>query len=340
MLYLAPWDTWDPPRGSRRRGFVPRSTQDGQQFTAIDLRIDPTVGDGWCFLWRSSPSSDPGLVLLAADKRDTIPQAVRDNLANRLGISLGGGDVAWRVVGDVCVNDRSRWKVVQPARSTGYVDVLIDSRLWYRERRGARPEPAMDPVDDFNRADEDPLGNGDWTTTDGVGLDIVSNEVQAGSAGDDNCSRWTSDTFPDDQAGECDIVAIVAADAVGIGIALRANSDPDYYAAIGNGNQCEVWRYLDGVFASLATGGSGVSVSDRLRGEAEGSTIRCLVNGTEDVSTTDTNITAGDAGVAAYTGGVVTENRLDNWRAGSLGSLPAIHPDRVRHHHKVGSRPR
>ena len=149
---------------------------------------------------------------------------------------------------------------------------------------------------------------------------IVSNEVQAATNFDDNCAIWsdTVNDFNDDQFSEITQTAATAG-SDWIGLTCRVASDGDSYGGYCRtaSNDCEIYDVANGsTFTSLASGGSSTTNGEVGRFEVDGTTLRVLVEGVQQVSTTDTTYTTGQPGF------VITEDAgtpaADDWRGGDL----------------------
>lgn len=163
-------------------------------------------------------------------------------------------------------------------------------------------------LDNFNRANEDPLAGGaNWDGPLYAGfaeLKVVSNQAAA-AAGDNNFvgSWWDAATFGPDCEVFCTIATLPTVNNRGVHLHLRANSLPDQ-----DGYGCE-WRLdtggNDDIYIYKLTGGGGrsdlattaveMSAGVKLLFEAIGTTLTVYTNTgagwSQQVQTTDSSYT-------------------------------------------------
>jgi Fibronectin type III domain len=168
-------------------------------------------------------------------------------------------------------------------------------------------------TDNFNRA------NGALTTP-WVGVDnnhsIVSNQVAVGPA-NPTVSRY-NDTIGADQWVEGDLAGWTPGGGV-IYPAIRVNSG-DFYYAWNEGNNVAVYKRVGGSYSKIgSTSPTTYSSSCKVRLEAQGTTVRCYVDGALAVTATDASIATGQPGILSANGAGTT---FDNFRAGELPWTP------------------
>lgn len=134
-------------------------------------------------------------------------------------------------------------------------------------------------------------------------------------------SFWNADTFGDDQYSEYTVAQ--GPGSAYQGVVVRAASGPDGYFWIANlsSPNGSLYRVDDGTFTELQGGIPGpTAVNDVLRLEAEGSNLRCYLNGVQTGSTqSDATYASGSAGVGvSFTSGG-SPARGDDWEGGNLG---------------------
>lgn len=144
-----------------------------------------------------------------------------------------------------------------------------------------------------------------------------------------NFARWDGDTFGDDQYSQAVLAAIDAAGSGRFGLAVRITSpgadtaDKDGYCfAVRNwsGNEARyLYSVTDASETILDSDGTASSTSEVLRIEANGTTIRALVDDVEILSATDSTHTSGSAGLYANNKST-SDCRLDDWEGGNLGT--------------------
>jgi hypothetical protein len=183
---------------------------------------------------------------------------------------------------------------------------------------------ALPAADTFTRANGGLGAN--WTTvTSQTAPVIVGNLVQTtATGGADSVARWSADTFPNDQFSEIKIVAAASVAANAVGAVVRADSAADtFYAAIAQGPlgaaaSIILKKKIATVSTALITSTLTLAAGDMLRLSVTGTQLVVLVNGVARLSTVDSSIAAGSAGIhiaSSATGGV-TAAQLDDWSSG------------------------
>ena len=176
-------------------------------------------------------------------------------------------------------------------------------------------------TDTFDRADSSSLG-ADWTEDSGDWA-IVSNNVRQNTTGNSYRKLRWSGAAMDSADYSVEVVARSGGLSNGIGPAARcaASSTVTYYAYIIFGGDAAYLVEITGGSESVLATGSSVSANTNytLRLEVEGSTIRCYLNGSLDIETTDASLTSGPPGFAAY-GGNNANTYATTWTATDLAS--------------------
>ena len=176
-------------------------------------------------------------------------------------------------------------------------------------------------TDTFDRADSSSLG-ADWTEDSGDWA-IVSNNVRQNTTGNSYRKLRWSGAAMDSADYSVEVVARSGGLSNGIGPAARcaASSTVTYYAYIIFGGDAAYLVEITGGSESVLATGSSVSANTNytLRLEVEGSTIRCYLNGSLDIETTDASLTSGPPGIAAY-GGNNANTYATTWTATDLAS--------------------
>ncbi len=171
----------------------------------------------------------------------------------------------------------------------------------------------------FNRADESPLAS-PWAAASGFSGNwgLVSNAAQTTSGGF-NVSYYSGVSFPSDQWAEGVIGGLPAGKSAGV--AVRANnSSGDAYVFLYDVNDGAVrmYKFVGGSPTQLGTDVSVTgSIGSVLRLDAQGTTIRGIVDGVTKISVTDSAISAGSAGLYAGSTSCVP---IDGWSAGDFVS--------------------
>jgi hypothetical protein len=186
--------------------------------------------------------------------------------------------------------------------------------------------------DNFNRADET-LGTPNWQQIKpswGT-VDIVSNKIRATNAiGDVKAAGWIANTFSNDQYAE------VTLDATGIGwntqtiggVGCRWNglteSSASMYQAFWiniDPPEIRIVKVVSGSQTVLANQTYNPSAPFTLALECEGSTLRLLINGTTQLTTTDTALASGRPVIIARSDSSKPLPTVDDWSAGNIVSI-------------------
>jgi hypothetical protein len=184
----------------------------------------------------------------------------------------------------------------------------------------------MTLLDDFNRANG-ALG-ASWTALVGTApYSIISNAAAPDGASNENCVIYNAFTPGNDHWAAATVTAHNVDSFVGV--AVRA-SGTSWYGFYGDTLSRYLFSVVSGSYTVLATTGTGFAVNDVVRIEAEGTTIRALVNGVEWTSVTDSSLASGSAGLVTWSTGNV--GRLDDFSAADIGGAAAsfILPSRRR----------
>lgn len=194
---------------------------------------------------------------------------------------------------------------------------------------------ALPATDTFTAGDGTPLqnlhGGGVWVIDAGA-FGVYSNSLVGGSPSNVSLARRVADTYPNDQYAQGVIAEMTGSPEIGVGIRIQAGGNGYYY-------QCGAgWRALvkivGGTTTELgSTSNAGCAVSDVIRIEAEGTTIRVFRNGVPDTGlgtsgvANDATFSSGSAGVYAWS--AATTVRLDDWEAGALATPPTTRKRRL-----------
>ena len=152
--------------------------------------------------------------------------------------------------------------------------------------------------DNFNRANGG-LGT-NWTTVSGTTApQIVSNKAQPGSAGTLNSAYWNANTFGSNQYAAASFPNSSGTN-YGPGIAVRLSNSKGYILWYGNSpSTVSIWR-MDSSSSWTQLKASAkltVAATDVWQFQAVGSPLTGYQNGTQVVTTTDTNYTIGAPGI-------------------------------------------
>ena len=189
-------------------------------------------------------------------------------------------------------------------------------------------------TESFNTADSTTLGPDlSWTELEGD-MDIFSNTCRYAATLDSghSTSRANVDLASSDQYAQIVFVNALNGSTSAQGCHCRKDSSATltyYHFQISDESvdRRRTWRRVGGIFTSIGTTTGSAAVDDVLRGEIEGSTFRLKLNGVQQHSGTDTNITGNlRCGVGMQSGNLGnTRPRIDNFEAGDL-AVPIFPP--------------
>jgi hypothetical protein len=175
-------------------------------------------------------------------------------------------------------------------------------------------------TDNFNRADSTDLG-ASWDVVPGESnCQIVANAVRAGVGGGADCSEsYNGVTWPNDQYSQ---IVIVSLSDRFVGPVVRASTSANtlYLVECATTN-IYLYKVVSASGTLLVNYSGTVSVGDIIRLEAQGTTLRVFQNGTQRISTTDTSIASGRAGIHINLPGSQFDTAvLDNWEGGDFST--------------------
>jgi len=197
-----------------------------------------------------------------------------------------------------------------------------DDFIYVKKRVAAAAAPSWQMVasDNFNRANENPLGNGDWTTQPGFNaLKIVDNVVYASTEGAYAVSYWSGHTFGNDQA--CVFTATGTGNYQGCIIrGSGASSFSGYMFQLdANNTAAYIFRYDSGTQTQLGATTTTMSKAAGVKYKFEivGTTITIY----EDVgagwvnkdSRTDSTHASGYVGLMVYNSSTCQEDNFEGW---------------------------
>jgi hypothetical protein len=169
--------------------------------------------------------------------------------------------------------------------------------------------------DDFNRANG--AVGGDWSTLSGSAAPlIVSNHLEATANDQPYAAEWSADALGNDQWAEIDATLGSAYSEVVVSVRSDGEDGYEFYWYTDAGGSYALERRQSGSDAVLVDlPGVGTTGTRRLRIEAAGPTINCLVDGVVVISVFDSTFTAGAPEISLYRNGGTTPT-IDNFAAG------------------------
>jgi hypothetical protein len=141
---------------------------------------------------------------------------------------------------------------------------------------------------------------------------------------------WIANTFGDDQYAEVTVdatgIGFNTATLGGVGCRWNGSNDPNQslYEAIwiNTGTpELRINKVVSGTRTVLASTAYSPGAPFTLALECEGSTLRLLVNGTPQLTATDTALASGRAAIVAKSGTDIPLPTLDDWSAGNITSV-------------------
>jgi hypothetical protein len=192
--------------------------------------------------------------------------------------------------------------------------------------------------DNFNRLDGG-LGTS-WTTVTAVDAPtIVSGSLRdPATGGTDAEAFYNAASLPDDQWAQVYVLKAITATSRGVGVLLRqdpAGTRTHYRVMVegplGATATVAIQKHVSGTFTPLTSTTTTVNQGDVLYGEVQGSTLVAKVNGTQVLSTTDTEIPSGAAaGIVVFVdAGTTADAIVDDWFAGNFAAPPSGAPSQL-----------
>ena len=177
---------------------------------------------------------------------------------------------------------------------------------------------ALPATDNFTAANGTALTtySANWTLNNG-NFAINTNAVYPNSGSTENGAHWNADTFNNDQYSQGDLISEALGRAIGVAVRCHASA-ATFYGWYNDTAGSYLFKMVAGVWTQLGADQASWAVNDIPRIEAEGTTIRGLVNGSTVITQTDSAIASGSAGLSGYH--AASSVRLDNWEGGDLGA--------------------
>lgn len=171
--------------------------------------------------------------------------------------------------------------------------------------------------DNFNRANSTDLGT-NWTVINGnYNWRLQTNQADFNVASI-GAEYYNTGTFANDQYAQAICKSTETGTARGAGACVRVTnpgSVTTFYLVMAGTSTLWLYKIVSGTYTQLGTG-TAAAVNDVVRIEAQGTTIRVKVNGTERISVTDTSITSGVPGLHSLSD--TASEQVDDFEAGDL----------------------
>jgi len=202
--------------------------------------------------------------------------------------------------------------------------------------------PTTGILDDFNRADENPLANGNWSNpirSGNAGMRLVSLRAAGHTASADSTSYWSAATYGPDSEAWVKIPTLMEDNGGGnVTVFVRITTPGaslNCYMAIarrGTGNW-QLYRCVSGSFVSLGTAARSMVAGDGIGLEAIGTAIKVYRftagawNQTPILSVSDGNVTgSGNVGLGSFSGSSPSVARMTPFGGGTVvaGIVPIL----------------
>ncbi len=187
--------------------------------------------------------------------------------------------------------------------------------------------------DNFDRANENPIG-GNWTKLAWTvpynivrSMAISSNKLipiilqSSGVEWEGVC--WNANTFNNDQYCEFKYVqaSTYGADFMPlVRLTNDANGNSYGFYMWSGGPTARIRKHVNGVVTEITTYGLGIALNSVYSIEAEGTTIRALVDGVVKFTATDSSVASGTVGMVGPNSNSGAPKGFDNFVAGNLGA--------------------
>ena len=152
-------------------------------------------------------------------------------------------------------------------------------------------------------------------------FNISANAAIPSSSGSDASESYNAVAWPNDQYSQA-LIPVVGTGALttGTGVALRMSTTArTYYRIVVASSGTEIAKFVAGVYTSLATDATVWANGDTAYASAVGTTLQVRRNGSNLLSTTDSAIASGRAGITHSSTSQVGVN-LDNWEGGDFAA--------------------
>jgi hypothetical protein len=154
---------------------------------------------------------------------------------------------------------------------------------------------------------------------------VNTNEACSNSAATETGTRDVANSYPADQYSQGAVTAINSGNYVGVSVRCDTGGAVTWYGLYSDSlSDLSLYKEVAGTWTSIATTATTAVVSDVLRLEVQGTSLRAYKNGSIlfGGAQTDSAISTGRAGLAGY--GNSTGCRIDNLETGDLGFIPRM----------------
>lgn len=310
--------------GTDPDSFRPLGADELGLWDAIDLRPDSSVAAGFALLHGVGPLPVAAGRVSLGDDPDAASPAVKSAIESRLGITLADNRLR-RIVRSLLVEhartDGTRWKPLQ-REGNRY-------RVWFGGLFDDFPSIAGGAVitESFNKADSVTLGP-DLTWTEVTGnIDVVSNQAKLNAGGGFSSARAQVDLATANHYARGNNV-VVPTDNVHIYVRFDTFANTAYLGLLASTGGGLIYKMVGGSFTALSSTVTGLATSSvSVTCSVNGSTVRHLHNGVEQLVVTDTSIFGN---LRTGIGGFGIGSTIDSFEAGDLARALPFAPPRIR----------
>lgn len=205
-------------------------------------------------------------------------------------------------------------------------DWILYGRQWVDERRGiivpVIAGGALPATDTFTAATDQVLTtySANWTMNINTIMVIAATDTFRGNnLASESAGFHNVETYNNNQRSQVTIPTIGGSDFCGV--AFRCGTGANYYAFYEADTSDYLFKNVASTVTTLGSSGGGGAAGDTIAGEAEGTTIRPIRNGSvpgTPGAQTDSSLSSGKAGISAWVAADIT--RGDNFEGSNLAS--------------------
>lgn len=168
--------------------------------------------------------------------------------------------------------------------------------------------------DDFNRANESPLG-GNWTSQNDSFPNLANNRIEGALGNGRQDVYWNAATFSANQFSQVQVVTVSSGTQfVYAYVRMADNPTETRYALRTDGATTIIFRIVTGTQTQLQDTSTTTTSGDTIRLSVVGTTLKAYKNGSQiGTDQTDANIASGRPGFGVFETAI-----LDNWSGGDV----------------------
>jgi len=185
--------------------------------------------------------------------------------------------------------------------------------------------------DNFNRADENPLGNGVWTVAPSQDpMKLVTNAATF-QTNNDSISYYSGITWPDNQYSKAKLTVdgSIGGDAGGMLVVRQSAAAHTHYRLATDHaatNNVSISKHVAAAYTNIAQFTQAWTDGDTWELRVQGTTISAWRNGVQvGTNQVDTSITSGSPGIGWSTPG--NSMTIDDWEGGDFAAVGGFVPD-------------